>query len=237
MIESIDAILRLWQDKLTVHYEGEAWQFAIEDHIIPEIGVGQMIKPYQMPNRQIAASLRGPRSGLARLAGARSWIPLSGNFISTVYVATYWPTYVDEAEKLGRWVDPNIWRVARSVLVTESSQQAEDIINDTNGVFMDYYYYLNTHRKPEDGSGKVPHDEKAERVEAKELAKELVTLEMADEVLNQLITFHDILGYLGTLLVIGHDVSDDPGLWRTSMTTLAENVAPRFGQHMDAAFK
>jgi alkanesulfonate monooxygenase SsuD/methylene tetrahydromethanopterin reductase-like flavin-dependent oxidoreductase (luciferase family) len=237
MVESIDAILRLWKGKLPVHHEGEAWQFAIEDHVIPEIGVGQMIKPYQTPHPQIAVSLRGPRSGLARLAGGRGWIPLSGNFIPTADVATHWPTYVDEAEKLRTRVDPNIWRVGRSVLVTESSQQAEDIINDPNGVFTDYYYYLNTHRKLADGSAKAPHDEKIERAEAKELAKELIILGTADEVLGQLIDFYDIVGHFGTLLITGHDISDNPDLWRNSMTTLAKNVAPKFGQHMDSAYK
>jgi len=171
------------------------------------------------------------------LAGGRGWIPLSGNFIPTADVATHWLTYVDEAEKLGTRVDPNIWRVGRSVLVTESSQQAEDIINDPNGVFTDYYYYLNTHRKLADGSAKAPHDEKIERAEAKELAKELIILGTADEVLGQLIDFYDIVGHFGTLLITGHDISDNPDLWRNSMTTLAKNVAPKFGQHMDSAYK
>ena len=237
MVESIDAILRLWQEEPPIRHKGETWQFAIEDYVIPEIGVGQMIRPYQTPHPQIAISLRGPRSGLARLAGGRGWIPLSGNFIPTADVATHWPTYVDEAEKLGTPIDQDIWRVGRSVLITETSQQAKDIINDPNGVFTDYYYYLNTHRKLAEGSACGPHEEETERAEAMELAKKLVILGTEDEVLDQLVAFHDVVGHFGTLMITGHDVSDDPELWRTSMTTLAKNVAPKLGQYMKTSLK
>ena len=233
MVESIDAILRLWQEDSPLRHEGDKWPFAIEDHIIPEIGVGQMIRPYQRPHPQIAVSLRGPRSGLARLAGGRGWIPLSGNFIPAADVATHWPTYVDEADKLGVPVDPDIWRVGRSVLITESSAQANDIINNPNGVFSDYYFYLNVHRKLVEGKLTRPLDEAAERQEAMAMAKELVILGTADEVMEQLVSFHSIVGRFGNLMITGHDISADPALWRNSMTTLAQDVAPKFGQYME----
>jgi len=235
MVESIEAILALWREDKPILHEGEAWQFAVKDHIIPEIGLGQMIKPYQTPHPPIAVSLRGPRSGLARLAGSKGWIPLSGNFIPAADVATHWPTYVDEAEKFGQPVDPDIWRVGRSILITESRGQADDIINDPNGVFTDYYFYLNTHLKLVEGKLTLPIDENQMRQEAMAIAKELIILGTADEVLEQLVEFHGVVGNFGNLMVTGHDVSSDPGLWKASMTTLAQEIAPPFSQHMDAA--
>jgi alkanesulfonate monooxygenase SsuD/methylene tetrahydromethanopterin reductase-like flavin-dependent oxidoreductase (luciferase family) len=233
MVESIDAILQLWREDPPFRVEGETRSFGVQDHIIPEIGLGQMIRPYQSPHPDIAVSLRGPRSGLARLAGQRGWIPLSGNFIPAADVATHWPTYLEEAEPAGQATDPDIWRVGRSVLITESAAQADDMINDPNGVFSDYYFYLNVHRKRVEGHLNQPVDVTSERQEAMQIAKELIILGTADQVLDQLIAFSDEVGKFGTLMVTGHDISRDPAMWRRSMQTLAQDVAPRLSQHMN----
>ncbi len=233
MVESIDAILRLWQADPPLRHDGASRPFAIENHIVPEIGVGQMIRPYQLPHPEIAVSLRGPNSGLARLAGSRGWIPLSGNFIPAAHVASHWPLYLEDAEKAGQPVDPDIWRVGRSVLITGSSAEADDIINDPNGVFSDYYFYLNVHRKLAEGRLQQPIDESREREEARIMAKELVVLGTERQVLDQLIGFSDEVGRFGTLMVTGHDLSANPGLWQSSMTRLAETVAPQLSQHMN----
>ncbi len=234
MVESIDAILRLWQEDTPLRHDGPGRPFALEDHIIPEIGVGQMIRPYQTPHPEIAVSLRGPRSGLARLAGSRGWIPLSGNFIPAADVATHWPTYLEEAEPAGQPTDPDIWRVGRSVLITETKAQADDIINDPNGVFSDYYFYLNVHQKLAEGRLIQPIDEAQERQEAMAIAKELIILGTEKDVLDQLISFTDQVGKFGNLMVTGHDISRDPSLWFNSMTCLAENVAPKLSQYMNS---
>lgn len=232
MVESIDAILRLWQEDPPIRHEGPKWPFEIKDHVLPEIGLGQMIRPYQSPHPEIAVSLRGPHSGLARLAGSRGWIPLSGNFIPAAHVATHWPTYVDEADKFDVKTDPDIWRVGRSILITDSQAQADAIINDPNGVFSDYYFYLNVHQKIAGETFVPPLNEAAERHEAMEIAKDLVIIGTADDVTDQLIAFADEVGKFGHLMVTGHDVSADPALWRTSMTRLAEDVAPKLSDYI-----
>jgi len=232
MIESVDAILRLWQEDPPIHHPGPKWPFKIEDHVLAEIGLGQMIRPFQSPHPEIAVSLRGPRSGLARLAGGRGWIPLSGNFIPAADVATHWPTYVDEADKFDRTANPDIWRVGRSVLITETASQAEDIINDPNGVFSDYYFYLNVHQKIAMEKFEPPLDEAQERQEAMEIAKQLVIIGTAESVLDQLVAFTDEVGPFGHLMVTGHDISADPDMWRTSMTRLAQEVAPKLSTYM-----
>jgi len=52
-------------------------------------------------------------------------------------------------------------------------------------------------------------------------------------VLDQLVAFRDQTGHFGTLLATGHDW-DQAGLWKRSMTLLAEDVMPRFRQHAEA---
>lgn len=234
MVESIDAIVRLWTEDPPLRHEGADRPFAIENHIIPEIGVGQMIRPYQSPHPEIAVSLRGPNSGLARLAGSRGWIPLSGNFIPAAHVASHWPLYREEAEAAGQLADPDIWRVGRSVLITQSRAEADDLINDPSGVFSDYYFYLNVHRKLAEGRLSQPIDEAAERREAMAMARELVILGTEQNVLDQLIAFTDEVGKFGTLMVTGHDISANPQLWFSSMAKLAEYIAPNLSQHMNS---
>ena len=107
------------------------------------------------------------------------------------------------------------------------------MINDPNGVFSDYYFYLNVHRKRVEGHLTQPVDVAAERQEAMAIAKELIVLGTADQVLDQLVAFSDEVGRFGTLMVTGHDISRDPEMWRTSMQTLAQDVAPRLSQHMN----
>ena len=58
-----------------------------------------------------------------------------------------------------------------------------------------------------------------------QLAKQLIVIGTAESVLDQLVDFYEIVGKFGTLMVTGHDVSDDPDLWRKSMTVLAQEVA------------
>ena len=235
MLESIDAILNLWGDNDDIENSGEFWPFKVDDYIIPEIGLGQVIKPFQNPYPPIAVSLRGEKSGLARLAGSRGWIPISGNFISAKTVATHWPTYAEEADKNDLRASPKIWRVGRSILVTESEGQANEIINDQNSVFSDYYYYLNLHLKMVQGDIDKNFDPVKEREEAFLIAKEQVTIGTPSQVLDQLIEFYEIVGEFGYLNVTAHDISADPNLWKCSMKTLANEVVPRFGQHVKSS--
>ena len=76
----------------------------------------------------IALSLLAPNSGSATTAGERGWIPVSGQFFHRRYLRGHWEKYVEGCERVGRRPDPSIWRVSRSVLVTESDAQAEEYL-------------------------------------------------------------------------------------------------------------
>ncbi len=233
MLESIDAILNLWGNNTKISNNGEFWPFEISKYIIPEIGLGEVIKPFQDPHPPIAVSLRGKNSGLARLAGGRGWIPISGNFIPAEIVATHWLTYREEAEKNGQSPSSDIWRVGRSILVTESEGQASDIINDPHSVFSDYYYYLNIHLKMAQGEIDKDFDHNVEREEAHKISRTQVTIGTEKSVLDQLVEFFDIVGHFGHLNITAHDISANPELWKSSMRVLANEIIPRFGQHMN----
>ncbi len=232
MLESIDVILRLWSEGPPFHHQGESWQFKLTDHVIDDLGVGHLIKPLQQPHPPIAVSIRGAQSGLAVLAGERGWIPISGNFIPAADIAGHWPRYLEGAAQADRHADPAIWRVARSVLVTETAAQAEDMLADPNGVFADYHYYLNTHMKLASGQLAQPHDPAVERAEAVLKARDLVVAGTRAQVLDQLIAFREQIGDFGHLVITGHDVAGQWPLWQQSFSCIAEQIAPRLSQHM-----
>lgn len=232
MVESIDLILRLWSEDPPLRHDGPRFPTALEDRILPELGVGRLIRPYQKPHPPIAVSLRSANSMTAKFAGERGWIPVSGNFVPAADIASHWPTYAAGAEAAGRRPDPGQWRVGRSVLITDTDADAERILADPDGMFSRYYTYLSVHGRMAGGDLSTDIDWDAARREAVGTARDLVIAGSADTVLDRLVAFRDEVGDFGTLLVTGHDQQDSQELWATSMRRLAEDVGPRLGRYM-----
>ena len=69
-----------------------------------------------------------PYSGSIKLAGQRRWQPVSANFIGVWSLKTHWEVYEAAAKEHGHEVDREIWRVARSIHVGGSDQEAEDFV-------------------------------------------------------------------------------------------------------------
>ena len=67
---------------------------------------------------------------LDQLAGKRGWHRLSANFIGAWSVKTHWEVYEAAAKEHGHEVDREMWRVARSIHVGESDQEAEGLRQD-----------------------------------------------------------------------------------------------------------
>jgi hypothetical protein len=106
------------------------------------------------------------------------------------------------------------------------------MLADPNGVFADYYYYLNTHMKLASGQLAQPHDPAVERAEAVLKARDLVIAGTRAQVLDQLIAFREQIGDFGHLVITGHDVAGQWPLWQQSFSCIAEQIAPRLSQHM-----
>ena len=68
-----------------------------------------------------------PFSGSIKTAAQRGWYPLSGNFCPRTTVASHWKVYCDGCGDVGRKPDGADWRVARTVLVAPTDQEAEDL--------------------------------------------------------------------------------------------------------------
>src|SRR5262249_12899083 len=91
---------------------------------LARLQLGYIPRPYQKPHPPIALSLITPNSSSGKTAGERGWIPVSGQFFHKRYLRGHWEKYVEGCEAVGRRPDPDVWRVSRSILVTETDAEA-----------------------------------------------------------------------------------------------------------------
>jgi alkanesulfonate monooxygenase SsuD/methylene tetrahydromethanopterin reductase-like flavin-dependent oxidoreductase (luciferase family) len=235
--EATDIILDLWTKDPPFRFQGEFYDFGLEELSRVDWGVGQLVKPYQKPHPPIALSLVTPNSFSAGVAGERGWIAISGNFIQPRYVTTHWTTYCEGCERAGRRPDPTAWRVARSILVTDDPALAADVVADPDGAPAYYFGYLMASFRPRGALFLLKEDESLDddAVVAADVARSMFTAGTPARVLDQLVAFRDEVGPFGTLLSVAHDWGDDGPMWQRSMQLLAEEVMPRFRQHCLAA--
>jgi len=234
MLECIDTMTAIWTQDPPYEIKGEFWDVTIKDYVIPEFGVGIMGKPLQKPHPPIALALRSPKSGGALLCAERGWIPISGNFIPAAFVKAHWEDYAEECENVGVKADRGIWRVGRTILVTEDDREAEDYVADPDGGFRFYFRYLRMLGMMRTTPGLPSDDVRAEvETQVNEALEDQVLAGSPATVLDKLVAFHDVTGDFGTLLATGHDW-DRPDMWKRSMVLLAEEVMPKFRQHCAA---
>jgi alkanesulfonate monooxygenase SsuD/methylene tetrahydromethanopterin reductase-like flavin-dependent oxidoreductase (luciferase family) len=236
MQESIDAILKLWTEDPPYDIPGRFWNISLKNHVYPDFGVGRIPRPYQRPHPPIALSLLTPNSASAKTAGERGWIPISGQFFHRRYLRGHWEKYAEGCEAAGRRPDPDVWRVSRSVLVTETDAEAEDYLADPAGGLNYYYkwflFSFGTLRKAL-FMVKAQLEMPDEDVTVDAIKRTLIIAGSPRRVLDQLVALREETGHFGTLLMGGHDW-DRPALWRRSMELLATEVMPKFSRHAAA---
>jgi alkanesulfonate monooxygenase SsuD/methylene tetrahydromethanopterin reductase-like flavin-dependent oxidoreductase (luciferase family) len=228
--ESIDIVLRLWAQDPPYEIDGRFWKFALKDNIWPEFKVGYIPRPLQQPHPPIALSIITPNSSSAKVAGEQGWIPVSGNFFHKRYLRGHWEKYVEGCEAAGRRPDPGVWRVSRSVLVTETDAQAEDYLADPDSGLSFYYkFFIHSFAQGRKALFMIKPDpdmpDAATTVDA--VKRGMIIAGSPGRVLDQLVALREEIGPFGTLLMAGHDW-DRPTLWRRSMELLATQVMPRF---------
>jgi alkanesulfonate monooxygenase SsuD/methylene tetrahydromethanopterin reductase-like flavin-dependent oxidoreductase (luciferase family) len=233
--ESIEIILKLWAQDAPYDFKGEFFNFELKELSRLQWGVGQLVKPYQQPHPPIAMSLVTPNSSSAAVAGERGYIPVSGNFTQPNIVKTHWTKYVEGCARSGRVPDPSVWRVARSIFVSEDGAYAQDYVANPAGAMAHYWGYLMSSFRKRGALFLVKPDESIADDDVTELqvAQFMTSHGTAAQVLEQLIEFRDVTGDFGTLVSVAHDW-DDAERCKRSMRLLAEEVMPRFTQHCEA---
>jgi alkanesulfonate monooxygenase SsuD/methylene tetrahydromethanopterin reductase-like flavin-dependent oxidoreductase (luciferase family) len=232
MVESIEMIHKIWASDPPYRIPGKYWDITIESACLPHLGIGPMLKPYQKPHPPLAVSAMSPSSYMARLAGERGWGLISANFMPVGHAKSHWQQYCAGAEAARRRPERSQWSLARTILVTESDQEARDYLSNDHCSVGWYYAYLRdnlaTHKllkifKPSESIAD-------EAVTVQQCFEWMVIHGSPKRVLDQLAALVDEVGPFGTLLLT-HKDWDKPVLHKRSMALLAEQVMPKLRQH------
>ena len=226
-VEAIDHILALWAGDAPYKLKGKYWDLTTERTLMPEVGQGVMLKPYQKPHPPIIVTVIVPHSKGLVAAAARGWQPISANFLQPVWAATHWPMVEQGCKAGGHPARRADWRVCKSIFVADDDATARHYARDVKGPYGFYYWNLLTKRKGHGNIDIFKHDLKLADAEVTVdyLLDRLVICGSASSVVDQLLAFRETVGDFGTLLYAGHDWAD-PKLARRSMELMAEKVMP-----------
>ena len=225
-LEAMDIVLKLWQEEAPFEFKGEYWNVKL-DQKVPELGLGQLLKPYQQPHPPIAMSIVKEESMAATTGGRRGFIPISINVAPPHKVNRHWELYCEGAAQGGQpEPDRSIWRISRSIFVGESDEEARR--HALNSPFIGSLLYL---RGMLDLAGMLDlpkqHPEMPdEAVDADYLIDNIAIVGSVDTVTRKLQDLYDVTGGFGTILMIAHDW-DDKARMRRSMELMAREVIPQ----------
>lgn len=231
-MESLDIILRLWQEDAPIDVQGRHWNIKMAREIWPQAGVGQFPKPLQEPHPPIAMAMVGPGGPTATFIAERDYIPISANFVPVENIEGQIHAYTQARDRLGRATDLSVWRVCRNILVTDNDAHAEELLNDPDGTLAFYFRYLRGVRRIAEIRERHPESPESLNtfLEVEQALDDCVIAGSAKMVTDRLVALVDRLGPFGTLVCVGHDW-DNTDLWRNSMTVLAAEVMPAVSQH------
>jgi alkanesulfonate monooxygenase SsuD/methylene tetrahydromethanopterin reductase-like flavin-dependent oxidoreductase (luciferase family) len=233
MVESIDLVHRIWSSDPPYAFKGRYWNIKIQDTVQPDMGIGPIPKPLQKPFPTVVTSAMSPFSGTARLAGQRGWELISANFNAPWVVRSQWDKYAEGADAVGRKADPTTWRISRSLLITETDQEAADYLADSTNTIRSYYNYLFT-QLSRAGAIKIflPDPQTTpETLTLQAVMDSMVVAGSAETVLDKLVAFRDQVGPFGGLLCAFHEWDRRP-MWKQSIGALAHQVMPAFEKYM-----
>jgi alkanesulfonate monooxygenase SsuD/methylene tetrahydromethanopterin reductase-like flavin-dependent oxidoreductase (luciferase family) len=236
-MESLDMILRIWAQDPPYDLQGEFWNVQIRKAILPELGVGFMPKPLQKPHPPIHISIGSPDSASARLAGTKGWGIISGPAAPRYSVATHWQAYSEARREAGSRPRSEDWRVSRNIVVAPTDSEAKDRVYGERASNRYYFTYMRTTLNTAKRLGTIKPDPAMtdEACTAEIIMNECVIHGSPRTVLDKLVALRERVGPFGTLLQIGLDWGGPNETWeRDGMRLLAQEVIPRFRQHVTA---
>ena len=228
-VECINSVLRIWESEPPYDIEGKYWNVSVAKTMIPEIGQGFIMKPYQKPHPLIVGTAVAPFSqGVTEMA-KRGWQPISANFLMPEWVKSHWPKYVEGRTAVDAIAAPSEWRIAKSIFVADDEATARRYALEAQGPY--HFYFKQLVRKLVGAGGrgslfKTDPDMPNEAITPDYVTQRLVLAGTVDSVVDQLLAFREQVGDFGTLLYAGHDWMD-VALGRRSMELMAEQVMPR----------
>jgi alkanesulfonate monooxygenase SsuD/methylene tetrahydromethanopterin reductase-like flavin-dependent oxidoreductase (luciferase family) len=227
-VEAIDQMIAIWTGQAPYDIKGKFWNISTVKTNWPEVGVGDIVKPYQKPYPFIVGTASDPGSKGVFELGKRGWGPVSSNLLHVNCISNHWTNYAKGAAEAGRQADRKIWRVARSIFVSEDSKAAKSYGgDDSKSPYRFYVRQLLTKlsRFKRLGGLKSRPDMPDEQVTVDYAVENLVIRGTVNEVVDRILEMYEAIGDFGTLLYCGKDWTDI-SLGRKSMELMAEKVMP-----------
>jgi len=228
-VECINTVLKIWDSEPPYNIQGQFWNISVEKTMIPEIGQGFIMKPYQKPYPKIVGTAVAPFSqGVAEMA-KRGWFPISANFLMPEWVKTHWPKYVEGREAVGAVPSSADWRVAKSIFVADDEATAKRYALEEGGPY--HFYFKQLVRKLVTGGGRSNLFKTDQAMPDSDITPDYVTKRLVlagtvDSVVDQILAFREKVGDFGNLVYACHDWMD-PKLAKRSMELFATEVMPR----------
>jgi alkanesulfonate monooxygenase SsuD/methylene tetrahydromethanopterin reductase-like flavin-dependent oxidoreductase (luciferase family) len=227
-VECIDMVLKIWESEPPYNLKGRFWEVSTERTMIPEIGQGAILKPYQKPHPPIVGTVVAPHSKGVTAMGERGWQPISANFLLPEWVKTHWPNYVEGRAKAGHGAKPSEWRVAKSIFVADDEATAKRYGYGAEGPY--YFYFKQLVRKLVGFGGRGNLFTAAQNMPNEAITPEYVTEKLViagtvNSVVDQILAFQEQVGEFGTLVYACHDWVDAK-LGKRSMELMAQKVMP-----------
>ncbi len=227
-VEGINMVLKIWESEPPYNIEGKFWNVTTAKTMIPEIGQGIILKPFQKPHPLIVGTVVAPYSKGVTAMAERGWLPISANFLMPQWVKTHWPKFVEGKTNVGKTADTADWRVAKSIFVADDDQTAQRYGKSAEGPY--HFYFKQLVRKLV-GFGnrgnlfKVDQAMPDAAITPEYVTNELVLAGTVNSVVDQILAFRETTGDFGTLVYSCHDWID-PALSKRSMELMAEKVMP-----------
>ncbi|MEP4486729.1 MAG: LLM class flavin-dependent oxidoreductase [Halioglobus sp.] len=230
-VECINMVLDIWAGEAPYNLKGDYYEVSTEQTMMPEIGQGSIIRPYQAPCPPIVGTAVAPFSAGVTEMAARGWDPISANFLLPKWVKTHWPKYLEGCDRANREVDSNNWRVAKNICVAKDMNTARRYACDLGSPYVFYYEQLLTKLRAGGRLNLFKEDQAMadDDVTLEYVLDKLVIYGDVESVTDQVLEFHDDIGDFGQLVYAGHDWADYE-LGRQSMILMAEQVMPRVNQ-------
>ncbi|MFP6900570.1 MAG: LLM class flavin-dependent oxidoreductase [Opitutales bacterium] len=223
--EAIKIILMLWENDPPYHFEGDYWQISLEECVDEETGIGYIRKPLQDPLPTIAIPAMSRNSPSMKMAGKSGFSPFAHCLVTGNVVADFFQTYEAAARESGRTPNRQDYRVARSIFIADSTDDAIATAR-INSLGQNYEYIGRLFDK---GLGRriYKRDLEMDDIDCNMdfLLGEQIIAGDVDEVLRRLLVLIEETGEFGTLVLMGYDW-DDRDAWVRSMELFATEVMP-----------
>lgn len=229
LIEHIDMIERIWAQDPPYDIKGEFWHVKLKDSLFPDVGFGFMPKPFQQPRPPICIPSATPTSKSTYICGQRGWGPVSSALLPEGALALHWQNYRQGCLDAGREVDPQNWRVVRSILVAPTDADARSRAFSPSGSQRHFFGHMfkvfrNNNMlgalRPRPG---VSDDE----ITLDAIIESRLICGSPKTVADHLARLCKQIGPFGTLLISGMDWSGQNAAWeRESLSLLAQEVMP-----------